>query len=95
MIDFQFAFNVLLGAFSMLAGWMLSNLTQSMRDLTRADERLAVKVQNIEVLVAGAYIKREEFDVKINAVFSKLDRIEEKISRRVEGYPENDRSNHG
>lgn len=91
MIDFQFAFNVLLGAFSMLAGWLLSNLTQSMRDLTRADESLTAKVQSIELLVAGNYIKRSEFDAKIDAVFHKLDRIEEKISWRVEGHAASDR----
>lgn len=86
MVDFQTAFNTLLVAFSALAGWLLNNLTQSMRDLTRADANLAIKVQNIELLVAGNYIKREEFDSKINAVFNKLDSIEEKIDRRLDGY---------
>ena len=88
MVDFQTAFNVLLVAFSALAGWLLNNLTQSMRDLTRADANLAIKVQNIELLVAGNYIKRDEFDSKINAVFHKLDKIEEKLDRRIEGYLE-------
>jgi len=86
MVDFQTAFNVLLVAFSALAGWLLNNLTQSMRDLTKADANLAAKVQNIELLVAGNYVKRSEFDSKIDAVFHKLDSIEEKIDRRLEGY---------
>jgi hypothetical protein len=86
MIDFQFAFNLLLGAFSALAGWMLSNLTQSMRDLTRADAELTGKVNQIELLVAGNYIRRSEFESKIDAVFTKLDKIEEKLDHRVEGY---------
>ena len=88
MVDFQTAFNVLLVAFSALAGWLLNNLTQSMRDLTRADANLAVKVQNIELLVAGNYVKRSEFDAKIDAVFHKLDKIDEKLDRRIEGYRE-------
>ena len=88
MVDFQTAFNVLLVAFSALAGWLLNNLTQSMHDLTRADANLAVKVQNIELLVAGNYVKRDEFDSKINAVFHKLDKIDEKLDRRIEGYRE-------
>ena len=86
MVDFQTAFNVLLGAFSMLAGWLLNNLTQSMRDLTRADANLAVKVQNIELLVAGNYVKRSEFDSKIDAVFRKLDNIEDKLDRKIDGH---------
>ena len=88
MVDFQTAFNVLLVAFSALAGWLLNNLTQSMRDLTRADANLAIKVQNIELLVAGNYVKRSEFDAKIDAVFHKLDKIDEKLDRRIEGYRE-------
>ena len=85
MVDFQTAFNILLGAFSALAGWLLNNLYQSMRDLTRADELLADKVQAIEVLVAGQYIKRSEFESKMDAIFHKLDTIEEKIDRKFAG----------
>ena len=86
MVDFQTAFNVILGAFSMLVGWLLNNLSQSMRDLSRADSELVTKVQGIELLVAGTYVKRAEFEDKINAMFHKLDSIEEKIDRRLEGY---------
>lgn len=83
MVDFQTAFNILLGAFSALAGWLLNNLYQSMRDLTRADSDLATKVQAIEVLVAGQYIKRSEFEAKIDALFKKLDGIEDKIDSKI------------
>lgn len=85
MVDFQIAFNILLGAFSGLAGWLLNNLYQSMRDLTKADADLSTKVQAIEVLVAGNYIKRVEFDQKIDALFRKLDDIDEKLDRRTAG----------
>lgn len=85
MVDFQLAFNILLGAFSGLAGWLLNNLYQSMRDLTKADADLSTKVQAIEVLVAGNYIKRVEFDTKIDALFRKLDDIDEKLDRRTSG----------
>lgn len=85
MVDFQTAFNILLGAFSGLAGWLLNNLYQSMRDLTKVDADLSTKVQAIEVLVAGNYIKRAEFDQKIDALFRKLDDIDEKLDRRTAG----------
>lgn len=84
MVDFQTAFNILLGAFSGLAGWLMNNLYQSMRDLTIADSDLAGKVQAIEVLVAGKYIQRAEFDAKIDAMFAKLDTIETKIDRKLD-----------
>lgn len=86
MVDFQTAFNVLLGAFSALVGWLLNSLSQSMRDLSRADSELVSKVQQIELLVAGTYVKRAEFETKVDAMFNKLESIEEKIDRRLEGY---------
>lgn len=86
MVDFQTAFNIVLGAFSALCGWLLNTLYQSLRELTKADADLTSKVNQIEVLVAGTYVKRTEFDQKIDAMFHKLDAIEEKLDRRLDGY---------
>jgi len=51
---------------------------QNMKDLTTADKDLANKVASIEVLVAGDYVKKDDFHSTINAMFAKLDRIEDK-----------------
>lgn len=82
-MDFQTAFNILLGIISGLCGWMLNALYQSMRDLSNADNALATKVQAIEVLVAGQYIKRSEFEAKVDALFAKLDSIEDKLDAKI------------
>jgi hypothetical protein len=79
-MDFQIFFNIVLGAFSTLAGWTLNNLYQAMKDLSKADEMLTDKIQAIEVLVAGAYIRREEFEAKMTQLYSKLDRIDDKLT---------------
>ena len=71
--------NLALGAISFLGGWVVKNLQDSMKSLRDADERLTLKVQSIEVLVAGQYIKREDFDKTISALFTKLDKIESKL----------------
>lgn len=86
MMDFQTGFNILLGAVSALGGWLLNNLYQSLRDLARVDSDLADKVQKIEVLVAGTYVKRSEFEAKIDALFDKLDSIEDKIDRKISSF---------
>lgn len=83
-MESQDLINVALGAISFLGGWVVKNLQDSMKSLQDADERLATKVQAIEVLVAGQYIKREDFDKTVSALFTKLDRIEEKIDRKVD-----------
>lgn len=84
-MDYQVLFNVIFGAFSALIGWLLNNLYVSMRELSAADRELVVKVNSIEVLVAGTYVKRVEFENKVDALFTKLDSIEEKIDRRLSG----------
>lgn len=82
-MDFQLLFNIALGGFSGLVGWLLNNLHQSMRELTKADAELVLKVNAIEVLVAGSYVTRHEFNSKIDAMFAKLDSIDEKLDRRT------------
>ena len=83
-MESQDLINVALGAISFLGGWVVKNLQDSMKSLQDADERLETKVQAIEVLVAGQYVKREDFDKTVSALFTKLDRIEEKIDRKVD-----------
>ncbi len=61
----------------------MKNLQDSMRNLQAADERLAAKVQSIEVLVAGQYIKRDEFEKTLAALFAKLDKIDAKLDGKA------------
>jgi hypothetical protein len=79
-MDLQTLFNIIFGAFSTLAGWTLNNLYQAMKELNHADQVLATKVQAIEVLVAGTYVKRDEFEAKMEHIYNKLDKIDSKIS---------------
>lgn len=55
-----------------------------MKDLKKTDAELADKVQKIEVLVAGDYVKRDEMDKLGDALFKKLDRIESKLDGKVD-----------
>lgn len=55
-----------------------------MQELKKVDCELADKVQHIEVLVAGSYVKREDFDRLASALFAKLDKIEEKLDRKAD-----------
>ena len=82
-MDSQDFINLALGAISFVGGWVVKNLQDSMKSLRDADERLTLKVQSIEVLVAGQYIKREDFDKTISALFTKLDKIESKLDMKA------------
>ena len=83
-MESQDLINLALGAISFLGGWIVKNLQESMKSLRDSDEKLANKVQQIEVLVAGQYIKREDFDKTVSALFVKLDKIEAKLDAKVD-----------
>jgi hypothetical protein len=40
-------------------------------------------LQEIEILVAGTYVKREDMDKLGTALFAKLDRIENKVDQKL------------
>ena len=82
-MDGQTAFNLAIGLISFLGGWVVKNLQESMKALQETDEKLAAKVQAIEVLVAGQYIKREDFDKTVTALFAKLVKIEGKLDMKA------------
>lgn len=80
----QVLINWMLGGFGTLIGFMLHVIWQAVKDLQHTDKELADKVATIEVLVAGSYVKYDQFDALRSALFSKLDRIEEKLSTKVD-----------
>jgi CHASE3 domain sensor protein len=57
---------------------------QAVKDLQKADKDLTAKVAEIEVLVAGHYVKRDDLDQLSKAIFAKLDRIEDKLDGKVD-----------
>lgn len=80
----QIIINWLLASFGALIGFLLNAVWQAVKDLQKADTTLADKVGKIEVLVAGAYVKRDEFDRALNRLFEKLDHIEMKIDKKAD-----------
>lgn len=79
--SFQLIFNVLVGLVGTLGGWILNSLK-------RDNELLTQKVQAIEVIVAGEYIKRDEFENYFNKladrIDSKFDKLEHKLDSKAD-----------
>ena len=72
--DWQFLFNLVLGSLGVVLGWMLNGLRSSLYDLRMTDETLSNKLQEVHVLVAGQYVKRDELERAITRIEGKLDR---------------------
>lgn len=83
-METQELFNVAVGGLFLLVGWVLRILWDSLRDLKQADKALVDKVGRIEVLVAGEYVKRSDFDKVMFRLFEKLDHIESKIDNKAD-----------
>lgn len=80
----QQLFNIVLGLACALGGWWMKAMWESLKELQTADKDLVNKVAAIEVLVAGQYVKRDDFDKLAEAIFRKLDRIEDKIANKAD-----------
>lgn len=83
-MDVQTLFNIAFGFAGALGGWILNVIWSEQKALQKADQALADKVASIEVLVAGRYITREEFQLNINRLFSTLDDIKDKLSEKAD-----------
>jgi len=57
---------------------------QAVKDLQKTDKELADKVNSIEVLVAGQYVRQDDFRRMSEAIFKKLDRIEDKLDGKAD-----------
>ena len=82
--EYQVFFDVAVGVIGVLGGWVLNTVWGAVKDLQEADKELAEKVGHIEVLVAGRYVTREEFNTTLNQVFTKLDTIRDIISQKAD-----------
>lgn len=83
MVD-QTLFNIIVGVAGSLGGWWLKAMYESLHDLKEQDRKLAEKVAGIEVLVAGSYVRRDDFEKLSDAIFKKLDKISDKLDGKVD-----------
>jgi hypothetical protein len=83
-MDHQTMFNIGIGLISAMMGWWLNNVWSALKELQSVDRELAEKVASIEVLVAGKYVTRDEFNMTLNQVFSKLDRIIDALNQKAD-----------
>jgi hypothetical protein len=84
----QLIFNVVFSVAMVLLGWILNSLRDSIKALHDSDVALTIKVQGIEVLVAGQYIKRDEFTLSMeklsHILVERLDRIDGKLDSKAD-----------
>lgn len=73
----QELFQILVGCVSFLAGIVIKKIMDDLRSLV-------IKLQAIEVLVAGEYVKKDDFEAKVDAMFIKLDQIFDRLDSKAD-----------
>ena len=84
MTPSQEIFNIVLAVAGMFGGWYMKAIWESLKELKAADDKLTDQISGLKVMVAGDYVRRESFDKLSEALFSKLDRIENKLDGKVD-----------
>ena len=80
----QTVFNIALAISGFLGGWVLKVIWDAVKDLQTADKVLVEKVNTIEILIAGNYMSKQDFDKIAAAIFAKLDKIDDKLDRKAD-----------
>ena len=80
----QTMLNAIIGGFAAAVAFILRVIWEGLRELQKADVDLTSKISEIQLLVAGNYVKKDELDGVINALFTKLDKIEDKLDKKVD-----------
>ena len=80
----QTVFNIALAITGFLGGWVLKVIWEAVKELQSADKILVEKVASIEILIAGNYMSKQDFDKIAAAIFAKLDKIDDKLDRKAD-----------
>jgi hypothetical protein len=76
--------NALIAVVGSAFGWILKVIWDAVKELQAADDQLIEKVNRIEVLVAGEYVRREDFRADMDRLFDKLDAIDKKLDSKAD-----------
>lgn len=77
------AFTVLLGLVAFFGGFTIKGMSDAIKDLSKADERLREKMEGfVRTDVLEAWRKEQREDTKL--IFKKLDEIRESLSHKVD-----------
>ena len=83
-MDSQTIINTAIALVGFLGGWILKVIWEAVKELQFADKILVDKVNTIEILIAGNYMSKQDFEKVADAIFAKLDKIDDKLDRKVD-----------
>ena len=70
--------------------FILKVIWDGLRELQKADVELTGQIGRVRLMMSDSYIKKEDFDRMANALFAKLDKIENKLDGKADKTKRND-----
>lgn len=83
----QTLINYLMAGFGAAISFILRVIWEGLRELQKCDLEITAKINEIQLLVAGQYVKKEDLEKLSTALFNKLDRIELKVDGKMDREP--------
>ena len=80
--EFQTLFNAIIGFAGLLVGWILNTIWNAVKALQDDDKEIARRIAAIEVLVAGNYVKREDYRGDMAEIKQMLTNIDHKLDSK-------------
>lgn len=78
----QTIINAILAGFGAAASFILKVIWEGHRELQEQDSRMNAEIQAVKLMMANSYIKKEDFDKAVAALFDQLRRIEDKLDNK-------------
>lgn len=82
MVDLQVLFNMSVGALGGIFGWLLNSIWQEIKTLQQNERKTSKEIAEINVLVAGNYVTKAEWNGAISNMQHTLERIENKLDKK-------------
>jgi hypothetical protein len=68
--------NILGGIVSFFGGWLLKEVWESLKELRVTDQTMLAKVNSLEVVIVGQYVKKDDLEKILKTILEKLDGLE-------------------
>lgn len=80
----QTILNILIGVVLSAGGWILKTVQSELKELRARDELRQTQLSEFRIVVAEDYVKHQELQKFLESLNNKLDRIEEKLDKKVD-----------
>lgn len=85
-MDWQTLFNIAAGAIGIIGGFLLRIIWDEVKTLHATDSVIARDIAQLQSLVAGNFVSKQEFERVLDRVFVRLDKIVDLLGEKADRH---------